>query len=124
MNTLIELILTLITWIYESLNDPSKYLSHLKRVMRKLNNNMDVPAMYPTVVSQEGITDCGLFALGYALAICKDINPSLIVFEQERMREEFNYSIRNNTPIMFSHTLKLEDQVQIMQTMQYNLADF
>ena len=82
---------------------------------------MDVPVMYPTVASQEGITDCGLFALGYALAICKDINPSLIVFEQERMREEFNYSIRNNTPTMFSHTLKLGDQGQII--MQFNLAD-
>lgn len=42
-------------WVYDSLNQPLKYLPYLKPLMRKLNDQTDVIVMYPTVVAQQGI---------------------------------------------------------------------
>ena len=42
------------------------------------------------VPPQNGINDCGLFALAYHIAICHGFNPSQMLFDQSVMREHYN----------------------------------
>ena len=41
-------------------------------------------------------------------ALCKEINPSILIFDQTRMRNEFNYSIREKSSLFFTHDTILE----------------
>ena len=38
------------------------------------------------VQNQEGGSDCGLFAIAFAVSICLGINPSKFIYDQENMR--------------------------------------
>ena len=39
---------------------------------------------------------CGLFTLGYVMALCRNDEPSLIEFDQATMRTEFNNFINRD----------------------------
>ena len=43
-----------------------------------------------SVQQQTGITDCGLFAIAYAVEVCLGRNPEEAIFAQERMRQHLN----------------------------------
>ena len=49
------------------------------------------------------------------------IDPTILVFDQTRMRNEYNYIIRHNSAFLFTHELKLDSRVEVAQ---YNLANF
>jgi hypothetical protein len=70
------------------------------------------------VKPQEGIVDCGLFALAYCLAICHNLDPAQMNFDQSAMREHYNnlyFNNMNNFPYILQaplgsniHTLTLD----------------
>lgn len=41
------------------------------------------------VQHQIGGSDCGLFAIAFAVALCFGLNPAKLIFNQEKMREHF-----------------------------------
>ena len=44
---------------------------------------------YMSVQVQSGASDCGLFALAFATALCTGINPTACTFDQATMRQHF-----------------------------------
>jgi Ulp1 family protease len=77
-------------YLYDSLND-SRYIELLKPALRCIDHEKDkVSIIQCTVPPQNGIDDCGLFALAYCIAICHDLDPSQMKFDQSSMREHFN----------------------------------
>ena len=51
---------------------------------------------YVAVPKQRGSTDCGLFAMAYAQLLLDQKEPSHYVFDQSKMREQYNYFVANN----------------------------
>lgn len=48
------------------------------------------------VQNQIGSADCGLFAIAFAVAICFGMNPSKVIFVQEKMRSHLIECLENN----------------------------
>ena len=46
-----------------------------------------------SVQKQKGASDCGLFALANLISICNRLDPSDLIFDQNKMREHYNNSI-------------------------------
>ncbi|CAF1074521.1 unnamed protein product, partial [Brachionus calyciflorus] len=70
-------------YVYDSINSANYYLQKIKHFLKLINGG----SRYMTicnipVVQQIGYDDCGLFALGYALALAMDIDPGSIYFDQ------------------------------------------
>ena len=80
------------TWLmYDSLNQPDKYLPILHKSFRTLSpdtNKFTIETV--EVISQYGYSDCGLFALAYVMAIAFMKNPAKMHFSQIKMRDHFN----------------------------------
>ncbi|RNA19024.1 hypothetical protein BpHYR1_054268 [Brachionus plicatilis] len=63
-------------YIYDSLNNPGYYLNTIKNVLKRINGGSRfIKINHIPVSKQNGSVDCGLFALGYALALAMDIDP-------------------------------------------------
>ncbi|RMZ98708.1 hypothetical protein BpHYR1_025801 [Brachionus plicatilis] len=60
-----------------------------------------------TVSKQKGTKDCGLFSLGYSLALSMDIDNGKLVFGQNKLRSEFSEIIKNQNLYLylFSHAV-------------------
>lgn len=84
-------------------------------------NSNEITVINSQVVKQQEVYDCGLFALGYAMAIANDINPSTVRFEQHLMRFEYNNMIKNNNVYLFPHSF-IDDPVSY-KFFDINLAD-
>jgi len=108
--------------VYDSLQNPAKYLPYLKPLIHKFTNKKNVDVLYPVVYKQRGYSDCGLLALGYAHAICKEINPTTIVFNQVKMRAHFNECLSQNKLFdMFPCNFQLDNS---QNAVRYDLAKF
>ncbi|CAF0708776.1 unnamed protein product [Brachionus calyciflorus] len=70
---------------WNSLNSPNYYLQKIKHFLKLINggSNYMTICIIP-VVQQIEYDDCGLFALGYALALALDIDPGSIYFDQSK----------------------------------------
>ena len=56
-----------------------------------LNTSKDkITLQYMSVKHQYGGSDCGLFALAFATALCVGLDPTACKFKQELMREHFS----------------------------------
>ncbi|RNA02876.1 hypothetical protein BpHYR1_015636 [Brachionus plicatilis] len=65
-------------YIYDSLNNPGYYLNTIKNVLKRINGGSRfIKINHIPVTKQNGSVDCGLFALGYALALAMDIDPEI-----------------------------------------------
>lgn len=53
------------------------------------------------VQKQKGGTDCGLFAIAFSTAICKELDPTTITFNQTAMRDHLIYCLKNGTMTLF-----------------------
>ena len=70
--------------------DPKNYSisSSTQTILAKLVNT-DKPSFtvrMASVVKQSGCSDCGLFAVAYVTHLANNLNPSLCVFSQSKMR--------------------------------------
>ncbi|CAF0733503.1 unnamed protein product [Brachionus calyciflorus] len=93
-------------YIYDSMNNPKYYLNFVKNVLRKVSGGSRyINITHVEVSKQHGTIDCGLFALGYALALAMDIDPGCLIFDQRKLRDEFNTIIEKKTLFLFSHSL-------------------
>ena len=45
---------------------------------------------------QAGGSDCGLFAIAFAVALCFGLNPSKLIFEQSKMRDHLLHCLKEN----------------------------
>ncbi|CAF1023023.1 unnamed protein product [Brachionus calyciflorus] len=93
-------------YVYDSLNSPNYYLHKIKHFLKLINGGSRYMTIcHIPVVQQIGYDDCGLFALGFALALAMDIDPGSIYFDQSKIRSEYYNIIMNNNLFLFSHYL-------------------
>jgi hypothetical protein len=79
--------------IYDSIGYEEK---HFKDLFKKiLPRDESVVVRYMDCEKQCGSDDCGLFALAYCQCLIKGINPEQCSFDQKKMRETYNNSIKN-----------------------------
>ena len=94
-------------YLYDSLNEEgyrksmSLILGEISQIFPQTNhmflNNRDVQR-------QEGINDCGLFALAYMYTLCSGNNPSLCAYTQSKMRDHYNNCVKKKIFEEFPHT--------------------
>ena len=75
--------------VYDS---ATKYTTHRNKeeIAALLHTTSDtITLQYMNVQHQYGGSDCGLFALAFATALCAGINPTACTFKQELMRNHF-----------------------------------
>lgn len=106
-----------IWFIYDSLNNPEYYLDTIKPALKRLNISSIIKVMACDMVKQSGSSDCGLFALGYAIAICESKDPSKLVFKQNLMRNHFN-------EVLQSKILKQFEYEEIENTNKTNYKEY
>ena len=53
------------------------------------------------VQQQQGVSDCGLFAVAYAMEVCAGSNPEHVQFDQCRMRNHLYNCLRHGTITAF-----------------------
>ncbi|CAF0904702.1 unnamed protein product [Brachionus calyciflorus] len=67
------------------MNNPNYYLNFVKNVLRKVSGGSRyINISHVEASKQHGTKDCGLFALVYALALAKDIDPGCLIFDQRK----------------------------------------
>ena len=87
-------------WIlYDSLNNTNN-LNNLKPLFKKIktaekNTGRFQLDTFPDISTQTGSDDCGLFALAYAIEVCRGNNPANLVFKQDLMRNYFNNCLQS-----------------------------
>lgn len=80
-----------IWFIYDCLNQPQFYLNKIAPALKRLNTNSECLQVFACKMPKPSkISNCGLFALGYAIAICEEKQPSKLLFKEISMRENFN----------------------------------
>lgn len=100
------------TWhMYDSIQQPETYLPKIGEVMKRFTDGVRCHVNYPTLRKQFGYADCGLFALGYATALCMDIDPTTLIFDQFEIRKEFNRMIETSQIDLFPHFLTKSTQM-------------
>ena len=57
------------------------------------------------VQHQAGGSDCGLFAIAFAVALCFGLNPSKLIFEQSKMRDHLLHCLKENEFTNFSFSI-------------------
>ena len=99
-----------IWFIYDSLNNPEHYLQNIKPVLKRINYEKNYFEIYNCQVqNQIQYNDCGLFALAFAIAICENIEPAQLKFDQNSMRRHFNWTLNNqNSLIQFSNEINYD----------------
>lgn len=72
-------------------------IKKIKKILSKLLPQQNFAIIhYENVQQQLGICDCGLFALAFMIALCENIDPSTLRFDQDKMREHYLECNANN----------------------------
>lgn len=104
-------------FMYESLNKPD-YINaeSVKDILRTMFPSFNELVIHKVSIAstQKGLNDCGLFALAYVQSLCKNQDPSLIVYDQEKMRTNYNNFIDSNNYFV--------DEVNNFNGMAVNIA--
>jgi hypothetical protein len=83
------------TWnVYDSLSYPKESL--IKFFKDILPDEEKVSIYFHNVQQQQGLDDCGLFALAFATSLCYQENPSLLCYDQKSLRNHYVQCIENN----------------------------
>jgi hypothetical protein len=94
-------------YVYDSLNNPEFFLYYVKPALYCFcGGQRRLEIKHVEVVPQNGYDDCGLFALAYSLILAMGKDPALFVFDQSKMRNEFNKMMTDVSLFLFSHTEK------------------
>ena len=85
--------------VLDSLNSET-YLRTLRpaiiRICASLSNTKNrLEVCTVNVQKQNGISDCGLFALAYVVELCQGNNPAAMTFDQSSMRIHYDSCIAN-----------------------------
>ena len=91
--------------VYDS---ASKHTPHRTKeeIAALLNTSKDkITMQHMSVKHQYGGSDCGLFALAFATALCVGLDPTACKFKQELMREHFSSCILKGQMDQFPHKL-------------------
>ena len=74
--------------VYDSFNSSRLSISIKKIVADFLHTNSNyITIKYAKIQFQKGTSDCGLFAVANATAICNGMDPAYLQFDQDTMRE-------------------------------------
>jgi hypothetical protein len=88
------------TWnIYDSLKYEKEYFTHIFKQL--LPDNDFVFLNFMNVKSQNGHTDCGLFALAYATALCNQKDPCNMEFKQNELTNHYNMCVQQGHSTLF-----------------------
>lgn len=72
------------------------------------------------VQNQVGATDCGLFAIAFAVALCFGMNPSKAIFAQEKMRAHLIECLENQKFSNFPFNINTNwKKKKITKTMEF-----
>ena len=98
--------------LYRTVNDSLK--RQLVSIYKELCN--DDGSLHITVVLQQrqkGTSDCGLFCAANAVALANGIDPSLVKWEQDKMRNHLDRCFLQKRMEMFPHETKHKHKVRI-----------
>ena len=72
--------------VYDNMN--LQLTDELKRIVADLiqTSSKSITINYVKMQYQSGSSDCGLFAIAYACAICHGLDPSNLIYRQDSMR--------------------------------------
>jgi hypothetical protein len=108
--------------LFDSLNN-IKYLECLNKSFKKIaeaqNQTDKLEICLVNVQGQNGIYDCGLFAIAYAFEICNNKNPAKIEFHQELMRDHYNNCIKKNMFESFPQKPRNNETVYQLHTISF-----
>jgi hypothetical protein len=95
--------------IYDSLyrGEPSStVMTQLATIIKTLHPKLTICTIH--VQQQEGYNDCGLFAIAFAVAVCYDIDPATLTFQQTAMRNHLRtcLELKKMAPFPVSKSLK------------------
>jgi hypothetical protein len=65
------------------------------------------------VNKQAGQNDCGLFILAYIESLCRNLEPGLIIYDQNSLRDSYNRFVSSDFTILYfkySESLKLSEK--------------
>ena len=95
--------------LYDSLHRKNSEIPTIvKKVTASLmfmEGNTSITVQLPKCKQQNGSSDCGLFAIANATALCFRINPSSCVWKQSKMRQHLASCISNGKMEMFPHDI-------------------
>ena len=82
--------------VYDSLY--SGYLSDdLKgRLQKTYSYGKQLTVQLPRVQQQQGSSDCGLFAIAYAVDLALGLDPTVVKFDQSLMRQHLKHCLKEN----------------------------
>jgi Ulp1 family protease len=93
--------------VIDSLNNDN-YLKDLKPFFRRIAKLEEKKGRFEVftvkVTKQQGYKDCGLFAIAYAIELCKKKNPAILKFNQDNMRSHYNKCFSNNEFLSFPNS--------------------
>jgi len=85
-------------FIYDSLNNKTLHKHHeqfLKRLFPTYNFEKN-PVKFPTVQQQPNYSDCGVFAIAFAISLLFDIKPDKVKYEHKLMRSHLIKILETN----------------------------
>lgn len=84
-------------FMYDSLNNPL-YLNGLKAFLSEMYPVLSEYVIHHVKMSypQVSTNDCGLFALAYVYSLCNSQEPSLLFYDQDSMRSNYNKWIESD----------------------------
>ena len=65
-----------------------------------------------SVQRQEGVNDCGLFALAYMYTLVSGNDPSTYYYKQSQMRDHYNNCVTNKNFEAFPHTILTQRHIK------------
>ena len=111
-------------FLYDSFND-KMYIESLKKTLKGMFPNLKKYIVYKAqmLTKQEGCNDCGLFSLAYVESLCKNIEPSLVKFDQKTMRQEYNKFLDRNLINYNTNIIDYQNDstIKMATTLMYSL---
>ena len=93
--------------IYDSLRSPldPRTLQALSWLLRPQSDTFEV--LQPAVQQQTNLSNCGVFAIAFAYALCKGHQPEQCIFNESRMRAQLYKSFTRN---IITFRMNVEDR--------------
>ena len=88
--------------VYDSFNSSRLSISIKKIVADFLHTNSNyITIKYAKIQFQKGTSDCGLFTVANATAICNGMDPAYLQFDQDTMREHLKKYLSRSFFLLF-----------------------
>ena len=83
--------------VYDSASKYITYRNKKEKASLLYTSETKITLHYMNVHIQMGGTDCGLFSLAYATALCHGVDSTSCIYDQQQMRKHFWHCLTNRT---------------------------